>query len=97
MAADVKRYDWVTIRRHRSLILSHLGVKPFDIVQRRQLVDQATTYARRQMNPVAIFRSTANYVRAHRIEVPTYAALTSVVTQTFRLIKPKQSISYASF
>lgn len=91
MGADLDRYDGATIGRHRSLILANFGVTPFDEGQRAHTLEQATAYARRQMNPVAVFRSTADYVRAHRIEVPTYAALAGVVTQAFRLVETQIS------
>ncbi len=34
------------------------------------------------MNPVAVFRTAADYLLAHRWEVPTYAALAGVFTRT---------------
>jgi TnpA family transposase len=95
--SELSRYDWATIGRHRNMILINFGVKPFDQVQRANLLVQSTLYARRQMNPVAVFRSTADYVRSHCIEVPTYALLASVITSAFRFIEAQTSDQLRQF
>ena len=95
--ANLERYDGATIGRHRNLILTHFGVAAFDEGQRERTLEQAVTYARRQMNPAAVFRSTADYVRSHRIEVPTYAMLAGVITQAFRQLEAQTTEQLRQF
>ena len=39
------------------------------------------------MNPVAVFRTAVDALRARRWELPTYAALAGVITETFRTVE----------
>lgn len=64
------RYERVASFRHRTLLLHHFGVVSFEEVQ-SQVLQQVTHFARQQMNPVAVFRTAADYLLAHRWEVPT--------------------------
>ena len=88
------RYERVASFRHRILLLHHFGVVPFEEVQSRVL-QQVTHFARQQMNPVAVFRTAADYLLAHRWEVPTYAALASVVTYAFRTVEQQLTTQVA--
>lgn len=97
VGADLERYEGATIGRHRTLILTHFGVAAFDESQRDRTLEQAITYARRQMNSAAVFRSTADYVRSHRVEVPTYAMLAGVVTQAFRQLEAQMTDQLRQF
>lgn len=83
--ALLERYAPATMSRHRKLILEGFGVKPFRAEQPLML-EQAIAFAKRQMNPVAVFRSTADYIRTHRVEVPAYATLALLVTQAFKRV-----------
>ena len=80
------RYDKVASFRHRPALLHHFGVVAFDEVQ-PAVVQQLAHFARQQMNPVAVFHTAADYLRAHRWEVPTYAALALLVTEAFRHVE----------
>ena len=73
-AVDWSGYDNKASFRHRPVLLHHFGVAPFDQVQ-PGVLRQVTHFARQQMNPVAVFRTAADYLRAHRWEVPTCATL----------------------
>lgn len=80
-----ERYDRATRFHHRQYILQQLGVLSFE--QAEAAVRQPVThFARQQMNPVAVFHSGADYIRAHRWEMPTYATLVGLVTEAFRPI-----------
>ena len=76
------RYERGASFRRRTLLLHHFGDGSFEEVQ-SQVLPQVTHFARQQMNPVAVFRTAADYLLAHRWEAPTYAALTGVVTKAF--------------
>ena len=61
-------------------------MRPFEQAE-AAVRQQVTHFARQQMNPVAVFHSAADYIRAHRWEVPTYAALAGLVTEAFRTVE----------
>ena len=80
------RYDKATRFHHREHILQQFGVLSFEQAE-AAVRQQVTHFARQQMNPVAVFHSAADYIRAHRWEVPTYAALAGLVTEAFRTVE----------
>ena len=94
-AVDWSGYDNKTSFRHRPLLLHHFGVAPFEQVQ-LGVLRQVTHFARQQMNPVAVFRTVADYLRSHRWEVPTYATLAGLVTEAFRAVEQQLTIQLAS-
>lgn len=49
------------------------------------------------MNPAAVFRSTADYTRSHRVEVPTYATLAGVITQAFSQLEAQTTEQLRQF
>ena len=85
-AVEWARYDKVTRFHHREHILQQFGVPPFEQAE-AAVRQQVTHFARQQMNPVAVFHSAADYIRAHRWEVPTYAALAGLITEAFRTVE----------
>ena len=80
------RYDKATRFHHRQHILQQFGVLSFEQAE-AAVRQQVTHFARQQMNPVAVFHSAADYIRAHRWELPTYAALAGLVTEAFRTVE----------
>ena len=80
------RYDKATRFHHREHILQQFGVLSFEQAE-AAVRQQVTHFARQQMNPVAVFHSAADYIRTHRWEVPTYAALAGLVTEAFRTVE----------
>ena len=85
-AVEWARYDKATRMHHREHILQQFGVLSFEQAE-AAVRQQVTHFARQQMNPVAVFYSAADYIRAHRWEVPTYAALAGLVTEAFRTVE----------
>ena len=88
------RYDKATRFHHRQLILQQFGVAPFEQVE-AAVRAQVTHFARQQMNPVAVFHSAADYLRARRWEVPTYATLAGIVTEAFRTVEEQLNTQLA--
>ena len=66
--------------------MQQFGVLPFEQAE-ADVQQQVTHFDRQQMNPVAVFRSAADYIRAHRWELPTHAYLAGLVTGDFRTVK----------
>ncbi|GAA3977044.1 Tn3 family transposase [Hymenobacter antarcticus] len=92
---DWSGYDNKASFRHRPVLLHHFGVAPFEQVQ-PGVLRQVTHFARQQMNPVAVFRTAADYLRSHRWEVPTYATLAGLVTDAFRAVEQQLTTQLAS-
>jgi TnpA family transposase len=88
------RYDKATRFHHRQLILQQFGVAPFEQVE-AAVRAQVTHFARQQMNPVGVFRSAVDTLRARRWELPTYAALAGVVTDAFRTVEQQLTTQLA--
>lgn len=88
------RYDKATRFHHREHILQQFGVLAFEQAE-AAVRQQVTHFARQQMNPVAVFHSAADYIRAHRWEVPTYAALAGLVTGAFRTVEQQLTTQLA--
>jgi TnpA family transposase len=79
-------YAFSTIHRHRQMILTNFGVEPFNDAQKEISLSEAIKFAKRQMRPSAVFSSLAEYLRTHRIELPTYYALSVIITDAFKLM-----------
>jgi TnpA family transposase len=88
------RYDKATRFHHREHILQQFGVLSFEQAE-AAVRQQVTHFARQQMNPVAVFHSAADYIRTHRWEVPTYAALAGLVTGAFRTVEQQLTTQLA--
>ena len=89
------RYDKATRFHHRRLILQQFGVAPFEQVE-AAVRAQVAHFARQQMNPVAVFRTAVDTLRARRWELPTYATLAGVVTDAFRTVEQQLTTQLAA-
>jgi TnpA family transposase len=69
---------------HRQIILKSFGIKSYGEPQKRLLYQETTRLLKKQVNPQSIFFSMASYLRSHRIEVPTYFALATILTKSLR-------------
>lgn len=47
------------------------------------------------MNPVAVFRTAADYLHSYRWGVPTYATLAGLVTEAFRAVEQQLTAQLA--
>ncbi|MDJ1470344.1 DUF4158 domain-containing protein [Xanthocytophaga flava] len=83
--ASLSRYAPATVSQHRKLILDGFRVKSFRSEQ-TAILNQAVAFVKWQMNPLAVFRSIADYIRTHRIEVPAYATLALLLTEAFKRV-----------
>lgn len=69
---------------HRQIILKNFGIKSYGEPQKRLLYQETTRLLKKQVNPQSIFFSMASYLRSHKIEVPTYFALATILTKSLR-------------
>jgi len=80
---QVQTYDRATVGRHRQLIRSELGVAAFQGFAKEMALGEARHLVTRQVSPVAVFGSLCEFIRTHRIEVPTYHTLAVLITGAF--------------
>lgn len=80
---QLQTYDRATIGRHRQLIRTELGVKPFQDTAKEMAWGEVRHLVTRQVSPSAVFGSLCEFIRTHRIEVPTYYTLAVLITQAF--------------
>ena len=80
---QVQTYDRATVGRHRQLIRTELGVTPYQGFAKAMVLQEARHLVTRQVSPSAVFGSLCEFIRAHRIEVPTYHTLAVLITGAF--------------
>jgi len=82
---EFKEYYYkVDIFRHRPIILENFGVISFDTRQKENLYQEAVRLLKKQAHPQSVFYSLASYLRTHQVEIPTYFAISTVLTQAMR-------------
>lgn len=80
---QVQTYDRATVGRHRQLIRAELGVAAFQGFAKEMAFQEARHLVTRQVSPSAVFGSLCEFIRTHRIEVPTYYTLAVLITGAF--------------
>lgn len=79
-----KTYDIKTIYRHRQIILVNFGITGFGKKEKDLTYQEAIRLLKKQASPSKIFYSLTTYLRLNHIEIPTYFALASIITDAFR-------------
>lgn len=79
-----KTYEIKTIYRHRQIILENFGITGFGKKEKDFAYQEAIRLLKKQASPSKVFYSLTTYLRSHRIEIPTYFALASIITDAFR-------------
>jgi TnpA family transposase len=80
---QVQTYDRATVGRHRELIRTELGVAAFQGAAKEMALLEVRYLVTRQVSPSAVFGSLCEFIRTHRIEVPTYHTLAVLITKAF--------------
>jgi TnpA family transposase len=83
-AFDFNNYRRNTLGRHRQLIRQALGFSPFGGAYKVMVQKEALHLVERQVHPERVFWALCAFMRAHRIEVPTYHALCETISQGVR-------------
>ncbi len=65
--------------RHREDILHHLGYSAFGPDHQHLLADEAHRLAHLQTRPALMLDALAGYLREHRVEIPSYSALRTIL------------------
>ena len=81
---DLSKYVKGTGTRHQDLIRENLGVRPFSDAVKREVFSQAKAICAKQVKPKLIFWSLVDYLREKKIEIPTYHALSEMISEAHR-------------
>ncbi|GAB4038314.1 Tn3 family transposase [Spirosoma gilvum] len=73
-----------TARRHRSLILTVLGVIPFTQAVRERCQQEANELVTQGLRPPQVFGSLCDFLRSHRMEIPAYSAFVDIINRAIR-------------
>ena len=84
---DLDRYDPSRLVRHRSRILALLDWQPFNKTNAALVAEHVQLLAQQQLKPDAIFLATVDFCWKHRIEIPTYHQLSTVITDSFNIVE----------
>ena len=67
---DLSTYDEGTARRHRKLILDHLGFQPFDAPAQQYLIQAIRTLLRSHVRPKAMLLYALDLLARRKTEIP---------------------------
>ena len=84
---DLDHYDPSRLVLHRSRILALLDWQPFNKTNAALVAEHVQLLAQQQLKPDAIFMATVDFCWKHRIEIPTYHQLSTVITDSFNIVE----------
>jgi TnpA family transposase len=83
-AVNLASYDEATARRHRRLILEHLGYRPFDEHAQQRVTAHLRPLIRSLVRPKVLFQEAVAFLPAHKVEIPSSGTLTQLILETVR-------------
>jgi hypothetical protein len=78
------QYELTTFYKHRQIILENFGILSFDQQQKEMAFQEAIRLFKKQASPSKVFYSLADHIKSHKIEVPKYSTLASIITEAIR-------------
>lgn len=88
---DINTLDWfnyhkVINHRQKKIILEHFGANSFGKKEKQLLLDEAIRLFKKQKRPDVVFWILTENLQDHRIEIPTYNALSTIITEARKSI-----------
>ena len=88
---DIDNLDWsnhhrATLHRQKKYILIHFGIHPFGEKQKELLSQETLRLLKKQKRHNSVFWILAEYLRDHRIEIPTYYALYTIIQSSIKTL-----------
>jgi TnpA family transposase len=74
---------------HRKRILELLGWKFFDATQQEKITDHIAWLVQQQLSPKVVFLSIIDFCWQNKVEVPTYSALATSITNAYNHFEQK--------
>ena len=81
---DLDKYKSSTFLRHQDAILKILGFNKFNSKVKLLLINESLKLSFNQTKPSAIFLSLLSYLKAKKIETPTYNTLSEIITNSLK-------------
>jgi TnpA family transposase len=85
-----KNYKKNTRDRHRKMILSSLGYKPFSLQTIKPLLQTIRNNARSQKNPKMCFVSACEWLFQHKIETPDFDTIVETIQSVYKAHRDEQ-------
>ena len=76
---DFSKYTRTTFERHQQLILLNVGIQKFDLKAKALLMGEAQNLCFKQIKPRLMFMSLVNFLRAQKIEIPSYHTFEAII------------------
>jgi TnpA family transposase len=84
---DFDNYDPSRVVRHRARILHLLEWQPFNKSSATLVAEHVQMLAQQQLKPEQVFIAAVDFCWKHRIEIPTYHQLSTVITDSFNIVE----------
>ena len=81
---DLRAYEDTTARRHRQIILDHLGFQAFEEPAKHHLLTEIHSLIRSQARPKAIFLHALDILARRKTEIPSAYLLTELIVREIR-------------
>ncbi len=81
---DLRAYEDPTARRHRQIILDHLGFQAFEEPAKQHLLNEIHPMIRSQARPKAIFLHALDTLARRKTEIPSAYLLTELIVREIR-------------
>lgn len=81
---NFEKYIEATFTRHQEIILENLGFQKFNEQSKQLLTEEALSLCSNQLKPRLMFMSLVDFLRRKRIEVPSYYALSEIITNALK-------------
>ncbi len=86
---NFKTYKERTLARHQEIILQNLAYQKFDENTKQLSLLEAASLCSKQTNPRSMFLSLVDFLRNKKIEIPTYYAISEIITKTLQDFEKK--------
>ena len=79
---ELSTYASTSLERHQDIILNAFGWRKWNEDTRERLIQEALLLCAKQTKPRLMFLSLVDFLRDKKIQIPTYHALSEIITQT---------------
>lgn len=80
----LSKYVKATFTRHQQIIVDNLGFHKFNQNAKSLLMGEALKISAKQMKPKLMFWSLVDFLRETKIEIPSYYALSEIISDAYR-------------
>lgn len=86
---EPRDYDRATLKRHREIILKKFEFSYCEGESKNILIKEAENLVSKQLKPKIIFYSLVDFLKRNRIAIPSYTALSEVITNAIKTFEDR--------